>query len=148
MNLQQSIRKILREETRPLKVLRRTHLIDSLIETMVERYYSDNWICVRYDDDKMYLKVIQEAIIETLYFNTFYIIDDTSEEWGNIYKFVYEYIDSKFGEKLKSFFNEKCTQKLEIDEAELTEKCWAGYTQKGMKTMFGKRYPNCVKKKK
>jgi len=31
---------------------------------------------------------------------------------------------------------------------ELTEKCWAGYTQKGMKTMFGKRYPNCVKKKK
>jgi ParB-like chromosome segregation protein Spo0J len=31
---------------------------------------------------------------------------------------------------------------------ELTEKCWSGYTQKGMKTMFGKRYPNCVKKKK
>jgi len=32
-------------------------------------------------------------------------------------------------------------------EAELTERCWKGYTQKGMKTMFGKRYPNCVKKK-
>jgi hypothetical protein len=31
-------------------------------------------------------------------------------------------------------------------ETELTEKCWKGYTQKGMKTMFGKRYPNCVKK--
>ena len=31
-------------------------------------------------------------------------------------------------------------------EKELTEKCWQGYTQKGMKTMFGKRYPNCVKK--
>ena len=31
---------------------------------------------------------------------------------------------------------------------ELTEKCWEGYTQKGMKTMFGKRYPNCVKKTK
>jgi len=28
----------------------------------------------------------------------------------------------------------------------LDEKCWKGYTQKGMKTMFGKRYPNCVKK--
>ena len=36
----------------------------------------------------------------------------------------------------------------EIKEGELTERCWAGYTQKGMKTMFGKRYPNCVKKKK
>ena len=29
----------------------------------------------------------------------------------------------------------------------LDEKCWKGYEKKGMKTMFGKRYPNCVKKK-
>jgi hypothetical protein len=36
----------------------------------------------------------------------------------------------------------------EIKEGELTERCWAGYTQKDMKTMYGKRYPNCVKKKK
>jgi len=34
----------------------------------------------------------------------------------------------------------------EMKEGEITEKCWKGYTQKGMKTMFGKRYPNCVKK--
>ena len=27
----------------------------------------------------------------------------------------------------------------------LDEKCWKGYKKKGMKTMFGKRYPNCVK---
>ena len=32
--------------------------------------------------------------------------------------------------------------------SELNERCWKGYTQKGMKTMFGKRYPNCVKIKK
>ena len=31
---------------------------------------------------------------------------------------------------------------------ELEEKCWPGYEKKGMKTMFGKRYPNCVKKSK
>ena len=31
---------------------------------------------------------------------------------------------------------------------ELSEKCWPGYEKKGMKTMFGKRYPNCVKKSK
>jgi len=29
---------------------------------------------------------------------------------------------------------------------QLDEKCWPGYKKKGMKTMFGKRYPNCVKK--
>tara|TARA_R100000005_G_scaffold51728_1_gene25096 strand:+ start:347 stop:1405 length:1059 start_codon:yes stop_codon:yes gene_type:complete len=27
-----------------------------------------------------------------------------------------------------------------------TEKCWKGYEKKGMKKMFGKMYPNCVKK--
>ena len=30
----------------------------------------------------------------------------------------------------------------------LSEKCWKGYEKKGMKKMFGKMYPNCVKKKK
>ena len=33
----------------------------------------------------------------------------------------------------------------EIDN-KLFEKCWKGYEKKGMKTMFGKRVPNCVKK--
>lgn len=45
----------------------------------------------------------------------------------------------------------KMNKKLQTEEqteGELTEKCWKGYTQKGMKTMFGKRYPNCVKKTK
>jgi hypothetical protein len=40
------------------------------------------------------------------------------------------------------------SKKQEQNESELTERCWKGYTQKGMKTMFGKRYPNCVKAKK
>ena len=35
----------------------------------------------------------------------------------------------------------------EIEQV-LTEKCWPGYEKKGMKKMFGKMYPNCVKKKK
>ena len=28
---------------------------------------------------------------------------------------------------------------------EILEACWKGYHKEGMKTMFGKRYPNCVK---
>ena len=46
-----------------------------------------------------------------------------------------------------SKIKDKSTKK-EQNESELTERCWKGYTQKGMKTMFGKRYPNCVKKTK
>jgi hypothetical protein len=53
---------------------------------------------------------------------------------------AFEYIETK---------KESSKRKTEeMKEGELTEKCWAGYTQKGMKTMFGKRYPNCVKKTK
>ena len=37
----------------------------------------------------------------------------------------------------------KCGE--DLNESEITERCWKGYSQKGMKTMFGKRYPNCVK---
>ena len=38
--------------------------------------------------------------------------------------------------------------KEEHSEWRIDEKCWPGYEKKGMKTMFGKRYPNCVKKTK
>ena len=40
-------------------------------------------------------------------------------------------------------------KKVKKDQFEpvITENCWDGYEKKGMKTMFGKRYPNCVKKK-
>jgi len=32
-----------------------------------------------------------------------------------------------------------------VAEQELDEACWKGYHKEGMKTMFGKKYPNCVK---
>ena len=31
-------------------------------------------------------------------------------------------------------------------EIEEGTRCWKGYEKKGMKTMFGKRVPNCVKR--
>ena len=35
---------------------------------------------------------------------------------------------------------------LQTEEIEEGTRCWKGYEKKGMKTMFGKRVPNCVKK--
>jgi hypothetical protein len=37
-------------------------------------------------------------------------------------------------------------KKVYEEAQQFMEKCWKGYEKKGMKTMFGKRYPNCVKK--
>ena len=52
--------------------------------------------------------------------------------WRNEFKAMeYEFIDLIKSESLVSKV--------------LDEKCWPGYKKKGMKTMFGKRYPNCVK---
>ena len=67
-------------------------------------------------------------------------ISITDHEKGGVSEKCYKFVKSI--DKLKE------PHKEEQNESELTEKCWAGYTQKGMKTMFGKRYPNCVKKTK
>jgi len=56
------------------------------------------------------------------------------------------YVSISDGQDCQNY--KKGRSQQEMKEAELTERCWKGYTQKGMKTMFGKRYPNCVKKKK
>ena len=58
----------------------------------------------------------------------------------NIKKIIFKWFDEKeVDNDLLS------SNKEEQNESELTERCWKGYTQKGMKTMFGKKYPNCVK---
>ena len=51
--------------------------------------------------------------------------------------------------KARDAFKKTYTRREHYDwRSTLDEKCWAGYEKKGMKTMFGKRYPNCVKKSK
>lgn len=42
----------------------------------------------------------------------------------------------------------KIEEYLREFEGEIDEACWKGYHKEGMKTMFGKEYPNCVKNKK
>lgn len=288
MNLKEKIRKILREEqTKSLKIKRRTLEIDNEFKRQMSLIYRPNSIC-RYDSGKMLVTVVTEAIIENLYWSTFNTVDDTSKEWEDIANFIYEYVQTIYGQELIDYYNLNCeSQKMETNESdpkvgtgkkpkgsdrrlytdenpkdtvsvkfktkqdiidtlnkesfksksharqsqiinlihqrlrvalerakdpevkkrlrtafeyieqrkedskkktqemkeggekikcecgwswdlkdggndpytchkcgkvnskeELTEKCWPGYTQKGMKTMFGKRYPNCVKKTK
>jgi len=49
--------------------------------------------------------------------------------------------------KKRQALKDKATKGMKFTKEEtLDEKCWKGYKKKGMKTMFGKRYPNCVKK--
>ena len=148
MNSKETIRRVLREETRPFKIMRRTNLIDDQIVSLLDKVYYDKRICGRCNDADMFLRVVTESVVEKIYFNTFYMMDDTSLEWEKSVDFIYDYIKDSYGEKLKDYYNTMCNERVETNESEITEKCWPGYTQKGMKTMFGKKYPNCVKKTK
>ena len=59
--------------------------------------------------------------------------------------------DEEHLERLMKIYNDMGGRKIKENSESLNwlqEKCWKGYEKKGMKTMFGKRYPNCVKKTK
>ena len=148
MSLKETITRILREESKPIKVMRRTHEIDREFKRLMSAVYRPNSIC-RYDDGSELFQVVFEGLLENIYFNTFYQMSDLSDEWEKTADFIYNYTWEKYGKEVLDYYNSNCnSNKMETNESELTEKCWPGYTQKGMKTMFGKRYPNCVKKKK
>ena len=60
--------------------------------------------------------------------------------WRHTMKHLLENVTE---EELKEIISKEIEETLV-----LVEKCWKGYEKKGMKKMFGKMYPNCVKKKK
>jgi len=148
-NLQEQIRRILKEETDKNAYLRRRiDMLEYEVEYRLGRIYTEGNIC-QYENEDELLDVMIEASIDSMYWNYFANIDDNSKEWSELYHDMYEYLTDKYGDEIRNRYINNCgSKKKEMGEGELTEKCWAGYTQKGMKTMFGKRYPNCVKKKK
>jgi hypothetical protein len=144
-NLEESIKRIVREETQiPSQVLRRHHLIDEMFEHIRERY---SRLFCNYRNPNILLSVLYERTLSDLYHAWFYeTVSDDDWDVGNEY--IQKYLKDKYEKETIDLWEVFCKKKSSLSEEELTEKCWKGYTQKGMKTMFGKRYPNCVKKKK
>ena len=151
MNIKETIRRILKEEFNseniPLKVKRRLAVVDELFIYLMDKIYRPEKICWYTDSDE-FIEVVTSAVIERMYYDYFGDIDDLSDEWTRIYIGIQKYLKHKYGKMMEEYYNHNCVEKQEQNESELTERCWKGYTQKGFKTMFGKRYPNCVKKKK
>jgi hypothetical protein len=147
-DITESIRRILREEINLVlrKVMRRIAAIDWEIEFAVREVKRQNNVCFMGED--AFIETVIEKTIDSMYWDFFSDIDDNSKEWTSAYYFMEQYINDNFVDKLRQNYQLNCNKQVETNESELTEKCWAGYTQKGMKTMFGKRYPNCVKKTK
>ena len=110
-------------------------------DEMITKYGS--WVDVDWDEIKNKLDKINHYPISTFSdtMNSTPLrissIGDEGNRWGYNFSVVKSIPSDNFN-KIKGIQT----------EGELTERCWTGYTQKGMKTMFCKRYPNCVKIKK
>ena len=97
-----------------------------------------------YDEYKNRIRVITTMYGNGAKLNVY--INETYDDSGiMLYTHMPEDVIDRVFKVLTDVLDDK---KEEMTEGELTERCWKGYTQKGMKTMFGKKYPNCVKVKK
>jgi len=147
MNLNLHIKKILKEEHQ--WDLKKHHLrYEKLINKLVYEVF-DEGIC-GFDWDTFKLETREGMSIRiVLHFTEESFQDFDYERYGKskqeLKSLIEDYLP-KFDGIYIAYDTTKCNDK--INESELTERCWKGYTQKGMKTMFGKRYPNCVKIKK
>jgi len=110
MNLQESIRRILREERKPsLKIRRRTHLIDKEVQNLIRSVYTPNKICKNYTGGIELVAVISHAVIENLYFNTFYeTMADDSKDWEEIADYIWDYIHEKYGKEIDNYYHINC----------------------------------------
>jgi hypothetical protein len=146
--VKQLIKRILREEFRNL-----SSDIEELLQPTVDKY--SDYVCgVQVFQDvmnpkKYSLRVIFVGGSGSKGWPMTQAIHDShgkvmKEMWETIYKFtgLSVELDSSTVKECKPSITES------PNKSEITERCWKGYTQKGMKTMFGKRYPNCVKIKK
>ena len=97
-------------------------------------------------------RIIRDMLRKDMLDTTDYVNNETENLVEKIKNDVHSYIDNNLKDKIENVYErhskKKSKKKSNLDEVELTERCWKGYTQKGMKTMFGKKYPNCVKIKK
>lgn len=158
MNLQENILRIrevmgINESTIPILIRRRAN-VETLKEYISRGELQYPTLCDDFYDEYEYADaVIDYALDQFLY----EVNDDIFDE--DYYSDVMDYLRNisrdEFSYYLIDIYRTTCKEymsnsdmKEEQNESEITERCWKGYTQKGMKTMFGKRYPNCVKKKK
>jgi hypothetical protein len=158
MNLQENIHRIkemmgISESTIPNSIKRRANR-ETLKEYIFKAEIEYPTLCDDFEDEYEYADAVIDYAVDKLLDD----VDDNIFEQDYISD-VMDYLRSMsrifFGQYLIDIYKTTCSEymsdsdmKEEQNESEITERCWKGYTQKGMKTMFGKRYPNCVKKKK
>jgi len=158
MNLQENILRIkemmgISESTVPNSIKRRANR-ETLKEYIFRAELEYPTLCDDFEDEHEYAVAVIDYAIDKLLDD---VDDDIFEKEyiSDVLDYLRSMTEILFGQYLIDIYKTTCSEYMsglevrqEQNESEITERCWKGYTQKGMKTMFGKRYPNCVKKKK
>ncbi len=140
----------LKESVIPISIRRRTN------KEILKKYITDGEInyptlCDDFEDAYDYADAVIDYAIDELVGEVEENIYD-EDYYSDVMDYLRKICRAEFGEYLIDIYERTCTDEeldeQEQNESEITERCWKGYTQKGMKKMFGKRYPNCVKIKK
>ena len=107
MNLQETIKRILREETVPISVRRRIHAIDWQIEFAVREVVRQHTnICNM--GESGFIETVTEKTIDSMYWDFFSDMDDNSAEWTSSYYFMLKYINDKFLNELRKNYHMNC----------------------------------------
>jgi hypothetical protein len=108
MNLQEHIRRVIKEETKiPISLRRRFKHLDDEVDFRMRRVYTPDNIC-RFESDEELLEVMSDAIVDSMYYTYFNDVDDSSKEWGMMYRTMIEYINDKYGDKIKEYYHINC----------------------------------------
>jgi len=92
------------------RLLRRINNIDDLVDYRLERYtYLD--VCDVTMEGFFYM--ISQWVIEAMYYDYFGDVDDLSEEWTTMYRFMSKYIDSVHRKKIEDFYINRDTYPCE-----------------------------------
>ena len=107
MNLQEHIRKVLKEDRKLSNFLRRR--LENL-DYEVERYkvWGGHNICIFFKSDIQYFETIMENAIDFMYYNYFSNIDDNSGEWAHIYLDMVNYIRKNYQYKIMKHYDDNC----------------------------------------
>ena len=90
-------------------------LIKYYIDEKMDKIYNfekdKDFYCERYETPKTFLNVVEEAILEFLYYNYYGdFLDDDSVEFENVVYLLSNYINKKYGKLIKDKFIENCNK--------------------------------------
>ena len=108
-DLQESIRKILRENRKPSNFLRRRlDMLDYEVERELNGPFGGGNLCLFFKSDVEFFETVMENSIDAMYYNHFSHMDNDSGEWAHEYLDMVDYIRNKYKGKIMKHYDDNC----------------------------------------